>query len=124
MDNIDRMHQIDAAWNGRDWDAYANLIAPDFQGWMNGDTTPHNKEEHIRRGQAYCVAMPSNQIASEPYLELFASADGSKTCSIATVTATDSRGLTTRATLAVICHWRGGQIQRQREFICGEPFLP
>lgn len=67
--------------------------------------------------------MPDNRITSEPNLELFASADGGKTCSIATVTATDCRGLTTRATVAVICLWRGGQIQPQRKFICGEPLL-
>ena len=37
MDNLERIHQVDAAWNQRDWELYGSLIADNFQGWMNGE---------------------------------------------------------------------------------------
>jgi ketosteroid isomerase-like protein len=123
MDNLQRIHQVDAAWNQRDWELYGSLIADDFQGWMNGDSQPHDKAEHLHRGQAYCAAFPGNRIHYDPYLDAFASEDGKRTCTISTVTASSSTAEDQRAMLMVVCHWRDGQIVRQRESICTDPFV-
>ena len=122
MDNLTRIRLVDDAWNTRDWASYASFISADFKGWMNGDRQPHGKEEHVRRGQAFCKAMPANRILCDPYIDLFASADGSQTCSISSVItgvgAADEEG----SILIVVCHWSDGQIVWQRESICQEPF--
>lgn len=124
MDNLQRIHQVDAAWNQRDWELYGSLIADDFQGWMNGDSQPHDKAEHLHRGQTYCAAFPDNRIHYDPYLDAFASEDGQQTCTISTVSAGPLDAAEHRATLIVVCHWRDGQIVRQRESICTDPFVP
>ena len=116
------MHAIDVAWNARRWDDYMALISPDFRGYMNGDTEPHGKEEHLRRGKAFCEEYPDNRIANDPYLVLFEDAEQGRTCSIAITTGTHTSGKPLRATLAVICLWRNGQIAEQREFIVTDPF--
>jgi len=116
------MHAIDVAWNARRWDDYMALIAPDFQGYMNGDTQPHDRAEHLRRGKAFCAEYPDNRIDNAPYLVLFEDTEGARTCSIAITSGTHTSGKPLRATLAVICLWRGGQIAEQREFVVTDPF--
>lgn len=124
MENLTRIRLVDDAWNHRDWDTYASFFAADFVGWMNGDKRPHGKEEHLQRGQAFCESMPTNLIHCDPYLELFASADGSQTCSISSVSPSLSSSPEDEdAILIVVCRWRDGQIVSQRESICREPFL-
>lgn len=116
------MHDIDVAWNARNWGDYLALIAPDFRGYMNGDIEPHDRDEHLRRGKAFCAEYPDNRIDNEPYLVLFGDAAQSRTCSVAVLTGTHRNGGALRATLAVICTWRNGQIAEQREFVATEPF--
>jgi ketosteroid isomerase-like protein len=116
------MHAIDVAWNARRWDDYMSLIAPDFRGYMNGDTEPHGRDEHLRRGKAFCEEYPDNRIENDPYIVLFEDAAHSQTCSIAITSGTHRSGKPLRATLAVICTWRSGQIAEQREFIVTDPF--
>jgi ketosteroid isomerase-like protein len=118
----DLMHAIDEAWNARQWDKYMSLIAPDFRGYMNGDIEPHGRDEHLRRGKAFCEEYPDNRIDNNPYLVLFEDGARSRTCSIAVTTGSHRSGKPLRATLAVICTWRNGQITEQREFIATDPF--
>jgi hypothetical protein len=116
------MRLVDDAWNQRDWETYASFIAQDFRGWMNGDRTPHGKEEHLRRGQAFCEAMPANHINCDPYIEIFASPDGSRTCTISTVSPGTETNENTDAILIVVCRWQDGRIITQHESISQEPF--
>ena len=51
MSLSDKMRAVDVAWNERRWDDYRAHFAPDFRGWMDADTAPHDLEEHVRRGQ-------------------------------------------------------------------------
>lgn len=122
MSLMDLMRAVDMAWNDRRWDDYAALIAPDFKGYMNGDTEPHDHMEHLRRGKAFCAEYPDNKIGIDPYLVLFEDTEHARTCSIAITSGTSLKGETRRATLAVICLWRDGRIAEQREFIVTDPF--
>lgn len=116
------MRAVDEAWNARRWDDYADLIAPDFRGYMNGDGEPHDRAEHLRRSKAFCADYPDNRIEIEPYLVLFEDQDHARTCSVAITSGTHRGGAPLRATLAVICTWRDGRIVEQREFITTEAF--
>lgn len=124
MNLVDKMRAVDEAWNSRRWDDYRALFTPDFRGWMDADTDSHDLDEHLRRGQAFCHEYPDNLIHIDPYLQLFADAGGTRTCSIALTTGTSRAGEKLRVLLAVVCTWRDGRICEQREFIATKPFLP
>jgi ketosteroid isomerase-like protein len=121
-DLVKLMHAVDVAWNARDWAGYRALFTPDFRGWMDADQTPHDLDEHLRRGQAFCDEYSDNRIHIEPYLQLFQDASGTHTCSIARTTGTSRAGEALEVTLAVVCTWRDGRICEQREFVATRPF--
>jgi ketosteroid isomerase-like protein len=119
---VERMRAVDVAWNARRWDEYRALFTPDFCGWMDADTEPHNLDEHLRRGQAFCAEYPDNQIHIDPYIQIFEDATGTHTCSIALTTSTAPTGEKISIVLIVVCTWRDGRICEQREFIATKPF--
>jgi ketosteroid isomerase-like protein len=122
MSLSDKMRAVDVAWNERRWDDYRAHFAPDFRGWMDADTAPHDLEEHVRRGQAFCLEYPDNLIHIDPYLQLFSDAAETRTCSVALTTGTSLAGEKLSALLGVVCTWRDGRICEQREFITTKPF--
>ncbi len=122
MSLVDKMRAVDTAWNARKWDDYRALFTADFQGWMDADAEPHDLDEHLRRGQAFCGEFPDNQIHIDPYIQLFADAAETRTCSIAWTTGVSRSGEKLRALLGVVCTWRDGRICEQREFIATKPF--
>lgn len=119
---VELMRAVDVAWNARHWDDYRALFTLDFRGWMDADTAPHDLDEHLRRGQEFCAAYPDNRIHIDPYVQLFADAAGTRTCSVALTTGTSRTGESLGAVLAVVCSWRDGRICEQREFIATRPF--
>lgn len=128
MNPVALMRSIDDAWNRRDWMAYAGLLADDLVAYVNGEAGPHDKREHIARAKTFCEMFPDNVVRIEPYVIIFMSADGNKTCSIARISgkmtrAVEKDGITLAptnrefdVTFAAICVWRDGQITEQREF--------
>lgn len=127
---LDCMRAIDAAWNERRWDDYADLLADDLVAHLSGEAIPHGKAEHVEKARHFCAAFPDAYVHSEPYLELFASYDGRMTCSVARITGTAvidlplpdgaarlAAGRTFETTFTVICRWQHGRIVAQYEYI-------
>ena len=119
---VERMRAVDMAWNSRRWDEYRELFTPDFHGWMDADTQPHDLDEHLRRGQAFCAQYPDNRIHIDPYIQLFEDATGTHTCSIALTTGTSRTNEVLSIVLVVVCTWCDGRICEQREFTVKKPF--
>ncbi len=130
------MRQIDRAWNERNWDNYANLLADELVVHANGEEAPHGKQEHIAKARSFCAAFPDSRVHVDPYLELFASHDGTTSCSVARITGTATgdltmpHGLTPAAvhhafdvTCTAIRRWHGSRIVEQREFFDMELML-
>ncbi|MDE1992946.1 MAG: ester cyclase [Rhizobiaceae bacterium] len=126
--NLDTMRAADLAWNERRWDDYAALIDDELMIFASGEEMPHHKAWHINRAKAFCIAFPDARLDMAPYLDLFMSHDGSKTCSVATFSGTMHGSLRRgnrliapnhrrfSITLMAICKWRNGKIVELREF--------
>lgn len=127
---LERMRAVDRAWNARRWNDYADLLDDDLVAYMAGEPAPHGKAEHVERAREFCEAFPDSVVHFEPYLDLFATHDGGKSCSVARLTGTAScevrmpRGATMPVshgcfdvTFVAVCTWRGGRIVEQREYV-------
>jgi ketosteroid isomerase-like protein len=121
--NLDRMHAVDRAWNARRWDDYAAHFADDLVAWMAGDEHEHDKAQHLRNAEAFCATYPDARVVMESYVDLFLSADETRTCSIARLTGTAasvgvaSTGRRFDVAFIVVSEWRDGRIVCQREFV-------
>jgi len=125
---LERMRAIDEAWNGRDWATYGDLLGERLVAYVGGEAEPQGKQLHIEKARQFCSIVPDARVCTEPYLDLFASHDGSKSCSVARLTGTVDGNVTTLpgitlpperrtfdVTFAVVCRWRAGQIIEQRQ---------
>ncbi len=133
---LDQMRAIDRAWNERRWDIYADLLGDGHIAFASGDEAAHGKPEHILKAKAFCAAFPDSHVHTDPYLDLFASYDGRRTCSVARITASATGNLQLPGgavlrsahkafdvTFAAICTWRNGQIIEQRQYFDSELML-
>lgn len=127
---LERMRAIDAAWNARDWDAYAGYLDDALVAYASGEADAHGKAEHVAGATRFCAAFPDARVHTEPYVALFANEDGTRTCSVARMTGTAGgrvelpggplrisgrRGY--EITFAAICDWRDGRIVGQRQYV-------
>jgi len=120
--NLECMRLIDTAWNRRQWADYAALLDDGLVAWMSGDESAHDKAEHVLRAQRFCAMFPDCQVG-EPYVDIFLSLDGNKTCSVARLTGSAPLGgRRFDVSFAVVCHWRNGRITEQREYFDRELF--
>ncbi len=133
---LHRLRQIDRAWNVRNWENYASFLADELVVHASGEERPYGKQEHIAKARSFCSAFPDSQIHIDPYLELFASHDGTASCSVARISGTATGdlmmpyGLTPAAvhrrfdvTCMTVCRWRGSRIVEKREFFDVELML-
>jgi predicted ester cyclase len=124
--NLDSMKSADLAWNERRWNEYADLFDEDATVCVSGGT--HGKDWHVVRARTFCEAFPDAHVNMTPYLDLFISHDGSKTCSVAELTGT-MKGTVTYGPLVIqpnqkrfsitfmaISRWRNGKVFEHREF--------
>jgi len=127
---LERMRAIDAAWNARDWAAYGDLLAEGLTAYAGGEAEPHGKHAHIEKARKFCAIVADAHVWIEPYLDLFASHDGSKSCSVARITGTVDGAPETfpgvalppgrhafDVTFAVVCRWQAGRIVEQRQLL-------
>lgn len=124
------MRALDTAWNARSWQRYAAMLDEGLEAYVGGETQPHGKAAHLDRAQAFCEAFPDAKRRIDPYLDLFASADGMHSLSVSTLSGT-ATGLfdlpmalpripqATRFDIAMFtaCQWRSGRIVRLREHL-------
>jgi hypothetical protein len=127
--SIALMKSIDTAWNNRDWEQYAALLSDQFQGWTGSSQMPHDKPSHVLNAKTFCEAVPDALVHTDPYLQLFANPDGSRTCSVARLTGEITGRLEAAShnallrvgridlTFSCVCLWSGGQIIRQWEHV-------
>lgn len=113
---LEKMHAIDAAWNGRQWERYASFLADDLEVQTAGEASSHGKGVHVEKARALCAACPDAVVHSDPYIEFFTNAEGDKSCSVARITGT-LYGRPFDTSFASICTWRDGQIVHQLQFI-------
>jgi len=117
MTNLDLMHRVDEAWNGRDWDSYAQYFHADLKAFANDSPQPHGRQRHLERAGEFCAAYPDAKV-HEPYLAAFNSIDGSMTCTVSRLTGGAAGGGSGfDITMAVITCWENGQMIEQRQFI-------
>lgn len=127
---LHRMRQIDRAWNDRNWDDYASLLADELIAYASGEHEPHGKQEHIARARNFCETFPDSRLHIDPYMELFAAHDGSFSCSVARITGTASGDLTMPdgltlapvhhsfdVTLTAVCRWKESRVVEQHRFL-------
>lgn len=113
--NLDRLRAIDSAWNDRDWDRYAALLAPGLRARMQGDEAPHGRTEHVTRAREFCTRIPDNHVVTDPYVAAFEDAD--RTCVVAVMTGrTPGTGEPFEVQFATVCRWQHGVIAEQQEF--------
>ena len=113
--NLAAMEAIDDAWNRRDWAAYGGFLADDLVALNAGRT--QGRAEHVADAQALCARFPDATVRL-PYLDVFASEDGTRTDSVARLTGTDpASGRAFDVGFCVICTRRGGRIVAQRQFV-------
>lgn len=113
---LENMHAIDIAWNNRQWDVYASFLSDDLIAFSTSEAGHHDKHAHVSRAMAFCTVYPDAKVILDPYLELFASADETRTCSVARITGTRG-GMPFDTTFTAISTWRGGRIIRQHQFV-------
>lgn len=114
--NLNAVHAIDAAWNARDWTGYAAHFADDLVADGAGGAL-RDKAGHVADARAFCARFPDARVG-EPYLDIFASHDGTRSVSVARLTGTDpATGRGFDAPFCVISTWRGGRVARQRQFV-------
>lgn len=126
--NLETMRAVDLAWNERRWEDYASLLDDELTVFASGKHRSHHKARHVARAKAFCATFPDAHVNMTPYLDLFISHDGSKTCSVAALTGTMEGVIDRRnqiiepsrrrfsITFMAICKWRNGKILEQREF--------
>lgn len=126
--NLDSMRAADLAWNERRWDDYASAFDEEAVIFSSGMDAPCVKAALVARAKAFCETFPDAHVNMTPYLDLFISHDGSKTCSVAALTGTMEGGILYglqmiepnhrrfSVTLMAICKWRDGKILEQRRF--------
>lgn len=117
MTNLERIQAVDEAWNERRWDDYAAFLHADLAAFANDSPLPHDHDRHLERAHKFCATFPDAKV-HDPYLTVFASADGMMTCTVARVTgrpAGASSGFD--ITMAVITRWQDGRMIEQRQFI-------
>lgn len=133
---LECMRAIDVAWNERRWPDYADLLSDDLVAYESGESNPHGKAVHVEKAKRFCEAFPDAVVHGHPYLSLFASHDGKRTCSVARVTGT-ARGdmkMPSNTVVApvhrrfdvnftVICEWRDYRIVEQYKFFDMELML-
>lgn len=122
--NIDRMRELDRAWNERRWGDVGNLLSEKLVAHVDwrGDTV--GRDAYLEAERAFCDAHPDVRLHLEPYVSIFASADGRRTASIVRVTGTcrsalppggagriAARPFDVRA--AVVCAWTNGVLAEQ-----------
>lgn len=128
--NLARMRSVDLAWNERRWNDYSDLLADNLTAYCPGDEKFHTKADQLDRAKSFCEIFPDTIIHIAPYIDLFCSSNGTKTCSIAQMTGTMTSPMTmpdglvippTRrrfnVTLIAISRWQFGRIVEQREFL-------
>lgn len=113
--NLNAMHAIDAAWNARDWTAYAAHFADDLV--ADGSGALRDKAGHVADAEAFCARFPDAQV-EQPYLDIFASHDGTRSVSVARLTGTEpASGRGFDIAFCVISTWRAGRVAAQRQFV-------
>lgn len=127
---LQRLRALNTAWNARAWQRYAALLDEDLVAYAGGEMQPHGKAAHLDRAQAFCAAFPDAERCIEPYLDLFASADGVRSLSVATLSGTATGVFDLPVTLPRIpqaarfdvavlmtCRWRFGRVVHLREHL-------
>ncbi|WP_162950164.1 nuclear transport factor 2 family protein [Rhizobium jaguaris] len=125
--NLNSVKDLDRAWNARRWDDYAELIDDSAVLFIGPHRRPHGKSELVRRSRELCRAFPDAHLHIDPYVDLFMSHDGNKTCSIARLTATRPHGSNPAGdidlTVAAVSRWEAGKLVEVRNFLIGHPML-
>ncbi|MCD9026795.1 ester cyclase [Luteimonas sp. BDR2-5] len=122
--NIDRMREFDRAWNERRWGDVGNLLSEKLAAHVDwrGDTV--GRDAYLEAERAFCDAYPDVRLHLEPYVSIFASADGRRTASIVRVTGTcrsagqpggppRTVGRPFDVRVSVVCAWTNGIVAEQ-----------
>ncbi|WP_044559943.1 ester cyclase [Azospirillum sp. B4] len=91
---LDRMRALDRAWNERRWHDYAEFLDEALAAHGDGGGPPLDKQAHIDQAVRFCAAFPDAHLRTDPYVDLFVSHDGHRSCSVAHLTGTATGGLT------------------------------
>ncbi|TAA20118.1 nuclear transport factor 2 family protein [Pseudoxanthomonas winnipegensis] len=86
--NIDRLREAHAAWNDRQWDDYADLLAERMASHDIGASQVSGKPAHLEAEQCFCRLYPDARFHIAPYVSVFASGDGRRVASVVRLTAT------------------------------------
>jgi len=125
-ESLKKVSALDRAWNERRWDDYSSFYSDEVVVFINGLTNPQNKKDFLIESRSVCELFPDNQVLIDPYISLFASGNGSLTCSVAWVmgSITDAfvfggylftpKYSNYAVTVAAVRGWRNGKVVMQR----------
>lgn len=127
QDNLRRMHELDDAWNAKDWDTVAEFHAEDVKVfWPGGNPPTEGNPNHMRESQEYAKTFPDNRVENRPYQVEFG--QGEWTCTVAKHTGTfrgplplpqgvvQPTGKRFEVEFCTVAHWKDGKIVEEKLF--------
>lgn len=127
QDNLQRMHELDDAWNAQDWKTVARFHAEDVVVfWPGGGPPTRGNPDHIDEARTYATTFPDNRVENRPYQVEMGRDDW--TCTVATHTGTFRGPLNTpqgviqptgksfRVDFCTVARWRDGRIVEEKLF--------
>ena len=117
--NLERLRSLDIAWNERRWSDYGAILSDRMIAFVSGEAEAHGKSIHVSRAKAFCRSFPDACVHIDPYVQVFANPDGSRTCTVARLTGTAAANpsLQFDITFSVVCIWQDGRIINQHQFV-------
>ena len=125
-ENLQKVSALDRAWNERRWDDYSSFYSDEVVVFLSGMTNPQNKRDFLIESRSVCELFPDNQVLIDPYISLFASNNGSLTCTVAWVMGTINDAFVFggylftpkydnyAVTVVAVRGWRNGKVVMQR----------
>lgn len=127
QDNLRRMHELDDAWNAKDWETFAEFHADDVSVyWPGGNPATEGLHDHTAESKEYAKTFPDNRVENRPYLVEFG--QGDRTCTIAKHTGTfkgplklptgevQPTGKRFEVDFCTVAQWKDGKIVEEKLF--------
>lgn len=120
--NIDRMRELDQAWNERRWADVGELVSERIVAHTEGGRRITGRDAYLEAEVAFCGTCPDAHRHSGPYVAIFASADGRRTAAITRFTGTlhdhgSGSAEPFDVSTCVVCTWTSGVVTEQYRFI-------